>query len=70
MLGKGSFAQVVEVIDHKTGKHWALKMNRNTEIDHKFAEQEASLLKFLMKEDSNDENHIVRMLSHTTFRCH
>ena len=38
MLGKGSFAQVVSVKDHKTGKNYALKVNRNTEIDHKFAE--------------------------------
>ena len=43
-------------------------MNRNTEIDHKFAEQEANLLKFLMKEDPSDEYNIVRMLNHIRFR--
>ena len=37
ILGKGSFAQVVSCIDHKTGLHVAIKINRNTEIDHKFA---------------------------------
>ena len=44
VLGKGSFAQVVSAIDHLTGNRVAIKINRNTEIDHKFAKQEASLL--------------------------
>lgn len=34
-----------------TGKVVAVKINRNTEIDHKFAKQEGKLLKFLMDED-------------------
>lgn len=37
VLGKGSFAQVVSAIDHMTGMRVAVKINRNTEIDHKFA---------------------------------
>ena len=37
ILGKGSFAQVVSCLDHKTGKSIAVKINRNTEVDHKFA---------------------------------
>lgn len=45
-------------------------MNRNTELDHKFAESEANLLKFLMDEDKNDEVNIVRMYEHTIFRNH
>ena len=68
MLGKGSFAQVVSVLDHATGLSYALKMNRNTEIDHKFAEQEAKLLKFIIEEDPKDEHNIVRMLEHSSFR--
>ena len=51
LLGKGSFAQVVCVLDHATGDQYALKMNRNTELDHKFAEAEANMLKLLMKDD-------------------
>ena len=70
MLGKGSFAQVVSTIDHLTGTKVAVKINRNTEIDHKFAKQEASLLKFLMEEDPNDENNIVRLIEHIRFREH
>lgn len=37
VLGKGSFAQVVSAIDHLSGIRVAVKINRNTEIDHKFA---------------------------------
>lgn len=54
ILGKGSFAQVVSAYDHKEKCNVALKINRNTEIDHKFAESEAKLLKQLMREDPND----------------
>ena len=70
MLGKGSFAQVVCVLDHTNGETYALKMNRNTELDHKFADSEAKLLKYLMTEDPNDQCNIVRMLEHTDFRNH
>ena len=70
VLGKGSFAQVVSAIDHKTKKKVAIKINRNTEIDHKFAQAEAELLKKLMREDPNDGNNIVRMHEHLSFRDH
>ncbi len=53
-MGKGSFAQVVRAYDHKEKRRVALKINRNTEIDHKFAESEAKILKQLMKEDPYD----------------
>ena len=41
VLGKGSFAQVLSCIDHKTDKKVAIKITRNTEIDHKFALSES-----------------------------
>ena len=52
------------------GKIVAVKINRNTEIDHKFARQEGKLLRFLMEEDPNDEHNIVRMAEHIHFRDH
>lgn len=70
ILGKGSFAEVVSALDHATGARVALKINRNTEIDHQFAAQEANLLKFLMKADAQDQHNIVRMMEHVHFRDH
>ena len=69
-LGKGSFAQVVSAIDHATGCQVAIKINRNTELDHKFAKNEANLLKYLMNEDPEDESNIVRLLNNVSFRNH
>lgn len=54
MLGKGSFAQVVSAVDHKQCKQVAIKINRNSEIDHKFAKSEFCLLEQLMAEDPYD----------------
>jgi serine/threonine protein kinase len=70
VLGKGSFAQVVSAFDHKTQCNVAIKINRNTEIDHKFAQAEANLLTFLMEEDPQDQHHIVRLSEHLQFREH
>lgn len=47
-----------------------MKINRNTEIDHKFAMQEGKLLRFLMQEDPEDEFNIVRLVEHLRFRDH
>ena len=50
ILGKGSFAQVVECRDHQQdGKPTcSLKITRNTEMDHKFAHKEAQYLQYIM----------------------
>jgi hypothetical protein len=61
---------VVSAFDHKTQRNVAIKINRNTEIDHKFAQAEADLLKFLMEEDPLDQHHIVRLSEHLHFRQH
>jgi len=70
ILGKGSFAQVVSAIDHSTKKQVAIKITRNSEVDHKFAAKEAELLQFLMKNDPYDNHNIVRMHSAFEFRNH
>lgn len=70
VLGKGSFAQVVQAFDHKNQVNVAIKINRNTEIDHKFAAAEARLLQQLMREDPNDEYNIVRMKEYIFWRHH
>jgi dual specificity tyrosine-phosphorylation-regulated kinase 2/3/4 len=56
VLGKGSFAQVVQCKDHKDPKKpiYAVKITRNTEMDHKFAHKEAQYLKYIMQEDPQD----------------
>ena len=61
---------MVSALDHKTGCEVAIKINRNTELDHKFAANEANLLQYLMDEDPNDESHIVRLVEHIMFRDH
>lgn len=40
----------------------AIKITRNTEIDHKFAMSESRLLNFLMEKDPIDSHNIVRMI--------
>jgi hypothetical protein len=39
----------------------AVKITRNTELDHKFAVSEANLLRYIMEKDPNDEHNIVRL---------
>lgn len=70
ILGKGSFAQVVCALDHKTNQRVAVKITRNTEIDHKFASSESKLLNFLMQNDPNDEHNVVRLKDEFYFRDH
>ena len=69
-MGKGSFAQVVKAFDHKLKTLVALKINRNTEIDHNFAESEHKLLQTIMKQDPHDTHNIVRMLCRHSWRGH
>ena len=47
-----------------------MKITRNTELDHKFAQSEARLLEFLMEKDPGDEFNIVRLHDQFVFRDH
>jgi dual specificity tyrosine-phosphorylation-regulated kinase 2/3/4 len=48
----------------------AVKITRNTEIDHKFACSESKLLNFLMEKDPKDEHNVVRLIDEFYFRDH
>jgi hypothetical protein len=61
---------VVSAYDHVRKQQVAIKINRNTEIDHKFATAEAKLLTLLMEEDPRDEHNIVRMQEHLQWCSH
>ena len=56
--------------DHKTLRKVAVKITRNTEIDHKFAGSESKLLNYLMQHDPKDEHNIVRLIDEFYFRDH
>jgi dual specificity tyrosine-phosphorylation-regulated kinase 2/3/4 len=61
---------VVSCIDHLTGQKVAIKITRNTEIDHKFANSESKLLNFLMENDPENSYNIVRLIDEFSFRDH
>jgi dual specificity tyrosine-phosphorylation-regulated kinase 2/3/4 len=48
----------------------AIKITRNTEIDHKFAGSESKLLNYLMTNDPNDSHNVVRLINEFYFRDH
>lgn len=48
----------------------AIKITRNTELDHKFAQNEAKLLQYLMNNDPDDQYNIVRLFDEFVFRDH
>ena len=57
-------------LDHKTQQRMAIKITRNTEIDHKFASSESKLLNFLMTNDPADSHNVVRLKDEFYFRDH
>lgn len=70
LLGRGSFGQVVKVLDHKTKKEVALKVIRNKSRFHEQALVEIDILKYLKEKDPNDCYCIVHLEDYFAFRKH
>jgi dual specificity tyrosine-phosphorylation-regulated kinase 2/3/4 len=70
ILGKGSFGQVVQCRDHKTGGSVAIKIIRNKKRFHQQALTEVKILQDLVEWDPADRHFMVRMTDHFYFRGH
>nr|XP_031861636.1 uncharacterized protein CI109_002866 [Kwoniella shandongensis]KAA5528708.1 hypothetical protein CI109_002866 [Kwoniella shandongensis] len=70
ILGKGSFGQVVQCRDHKTGVSVAVKIIRNKKRFHAQALVEVKILQQLVEWDPEDKQRMVRMTDHFYFRSH
>ncbi|XP_026284517.2 dual specificity tyrosine-phosphorylation-regulated kinase 4 isoform X3 [Frankliniella occidentalis] len=70
VIGKGSFGQVIRALDHKTGKHIAIKIIRNKKRFHHQALVEVKILDHLRKKDRDSSHNVIHMLDHFYFRNH
>ncbi|KAF6266252.1 kinase-like domain-containing protein [Scenedesmus sp. NREL 46B-D3] len=70
VLGKGSFGQVLKVLDYKTGSYKALKVIRNKKRFHHQAQVELKVLEHLRQQDPEDAHHVIHIQEHFTFRNH
>ncbi|WVQ94851.1 hypothetical protein IAU59_001934 [Kwoniella sp. CBS 9459] len=70
VLGKGSFGQVVQCRDHKTGGSVAVKIIRNKKRFHTQALVEVKILEQLVEWDPEDKHFMVRMTDSFSFRGH
>eukprot|EP00882_Tetradesmus_deserticola_P009657 GHRQ01010195.1.p1 GENE.GHRQ01010195.1~~GHRQ01010195.1.p1 ORF type:complete len:476 (+),score=152.28 GHRQ01010195.1:1320-2747(+) len=70
VLGKGSFGQVLKVLDYKTGSYKALKVIRNKKRFHHQAQVELKVLEHLRQQDPDDAHHVIHIQEHFTFRNH
>ncbi|KAK6459890.1 serine-threonine protein kinase [Scheffersomyces coipomensis] len=68
MLGNGSFGNVIKSIDHKSNKIVAVKIIKNDLNWSLQSINEIKVLKFLNKENSNDN--ILKYYDHFNFRSH
>ncbi|KAK4703629.1 dual specificity tyrosine-phosphorylation-regulated kinase 2/3/4, partial [Phenoliferia sp. Uapishka_3] len=70
VLGKGSFGQVLQCRDHKTGEMVAIKIIRNKKRFHHQALVEIKVLENLVKWDPDEKHYVIRMVDSFTFRGH
>lgn len=70
MLGKGTFGQVFQCLDHKKNENVALKIIRNNKRFNKQAAVEVRILGLLKSKDPDDQNHIIRSIDSFVFRKH
>ena len=69
-IGKGSFGQVFQCLDHKHNEPVALKVLRNQKRLHKQGLIEAGILQSLKERDPDDKRNVVRIVDSFTFRKH
>ncbi|GBF91610.1 dual-specificity tyrosine-(Y)-phosphorylation regulated kinase [Raphidocelis subcapitata] len=70
VLGKGSFGQVLKVLDYKTGAYRALKIIRNKKRFHHQAQVELRVLEHLRAHDPEDAHNVIHLSEHFMFRSH
>ncbi|KAK4058399.1 serine/threonine protein kinase, CMGC, dual-specificity [Microbotryomycetes sp. JL221] len=70
VLGKGSFGQVLQCRDHKTGDMVAIKIIRNKKRFHHQALVEIKVLENLVKWDPDEKHFVIRMVDSFTWRGH
>lgn len=69
-LGRGSFGQVLQCKDHKTGKSVAIKLIRNKKRFHHQALVEVKILQNLVDWDPDEQYNVIKMTDSFYFRNH
>ena len=70
VLGKGSFGQVLKVLDHKTQSQLALKIIRNKSRFHQQAAVEVKILRYLREKDRDNQFNVIHLQDYFVFRKH
>lgn len=70
LLGRGSFGQVLQCLDHKTGQYVAIKLIRNKRRFQHQATVEVKIMEHLTRSDPKGQHHVVHMTDSFTFRHH
>lgn len=70
LLGRGSFGQVLQCRDHKTGQTVAIKLIRNKKRFHHQALVEVRILENLSRWDPEEKYNVIKMTESFLFRNH